>query len=274
MANLRIINTNLAKTATLTATTSAGSLVASNMQTDIKSQIWRSTANTGQTITATLTAQEFVNAVVLPFCSLTSQATMQIKLYTNAVDTTPVLDTGAVLCCENVAFDVFDWGNAPLGVNAYSISGDTYARVYFTTNLCAKIEVIINDSTNANAYIDIGCLVIGNYWQPEYNISYGATINPTDTSISTRVESGDNILTAGTKSRALNMNIEWLTPTNRDSSYNLLMQTKAPVFVSMYPEVTDSSLEQQGQIYGYCNDTRIGNAFYNTHNTSLTVEEL
>lgn len=52
MANLRIIYDNAADRATLTASTTAGALAATNLQRDEKAAIWRSTDTTA-TLTAT-----------------------------------------------------------------------------------------------------------------------------------------------------------------------------------------------------------------------------
>ena len=216
MSNLRIINQNSAKLATLTASTEAGTLVVENLQDDRKGVVWRSTANTATTITAEWTDAQFVNAVILPFCNLTSTATMQVELFTNVADVTPVYDSGAVACCGHSSFDVFDWGGAPLGVNAFSVGGGTYARVYTDIHVVKKVIITIVDTGNSSAYIESGCLVIGKYWSPTTNAAYGANISISSTNKIERSHAGDSILTQGTLHKSLDFNLEWLDAVDRD----------------------------------------------------------
>ena len=81
-SQIRILNNNAADRATLSASTTAGSLVVANLKTDYKSDVYRSTGTTA-TITATWTSNETIGVVVLPFCNLTATATIRVKLYTN-----------------------------------------------------------------------------------------------------------------------------------------------------------------------------------------------
>lgn len=274
MANLRIVRENLAKTATLTATSEAGSLVIENVQDDRKSVVWRSTANTAQTITVTFSEAEFVDCVVLPFCSLTSQATMQVKLYTNAADVTAVYDSGAVLCCENVSLDVFNWGAEPLGVNAYSVGAYAYGRVYTDNHPVEKVEIIINDANNPNAYIEAGGLIVGSYDEFEYNPGYGSGISPFNTDKTQRTNSGDLIITQGNTARKLALKMDWLKATDRDIVYNMLMTSTNPVFLSLFPESADATLEQQGQLYGRVANSGYRATFYANYATNINIEEI
>ena len=76
MPNLRLIYDNVASSATLTASTTAGTLAASNMLTDVKSVVHRSTG-TSVTYTMTWTANQTVGGVALPATNLTSTATIR-----------------------------------------------------------------------------------------------------------------------------------------------------------------------------------------------------
>ena len=64
MANIRFIHDNAADRATLAASTTAGSLAATNLQRNEKAAIWRSTGTTA-TIAATWAIAEPVDSVVL-----------------------------------------------------------------------------------------------------------------------------------------------------------------------------------------------------------------
>ncbi|WP_426318857.1 phage head spike fiber domain-containing protein [Pseudoduganella sp. R-43] len=79
MNNLRIVHDNAVSRAALAASSTAGVLVAGNLQVDDKSSVWRATGTTGR-LTATWAAAESIAAVALPFCNLSPSATMRVRL--------------------------------------------------------------------------------------------------------------------------------------------------------------------------------------------------
>ncbi len=78
MANLRMIYDNTADRAVLTASSEAGALVASNMLTEIKSEVWRSTGLL-EHINVTWPTVETFAGVMCPFCNLTSLAMLRVR---------------------------------------------------------------------------------------------------------------------------------------------------------------------------------------------------
>ena len=85
MSILRVLNVNLADSSTVVASVTAGSLAASNLLTNIKSQVWRSTG-TSATLTASWTVAKTFNCVILPFTNFTNAATMRVRGYANLAD--------------------------------------------------------------------------------------------------------------------------------------------------------------------------------------------
>ena len=276
--NMRIIYNNVADTAaSVAASTTAGSLVAANLLTDIKTEVHRSTAKT-VTFTFTWSAAVIANAAALPFCSLTSTATARVKCYAEVADASPAVDSGSVLCCGYAALGVFDWGAAPLGVNAFSYGGGTYARVYFTTNAFKKLTIEITDNDNTNAYLEHARAVIGQTWSPTYNPDYGARVVPVDTSKTERNDAGDLRVDRGPKHRVLPIDLNTVVPTDRPRLYDILWGNGAsrPVFISLFPEDADVELEQSHQIYGRLTPNTSGIAIrsWNTYGAPLEVEEI
>ena len=279
MPNLRILRENLAKTtATLTADTESGSLVAANMQDDKKSVVWRSTAKTA-TITATWTSSQFVNCVIIPFCSLRSEATMRVRLYS----TGDVLeyDSTATICCGYANFDIFNWGSEPLGVNAYTVGGGTYARVYcdetqYNNGNIVKVVIDLDDdnASQPNSYLEAGCLVIGEYYEFTYNPNYGVNVKAMYSDKEERSQAGDLITTSGNLNKSLNFNLGWIDAQGRDQVANMFKQSTTPIFISLYPEDTDNTREQDGQIYGKIQNNGYGHTFYNNYATTVPVKEI
>ena len=279
MNKLRIVRENLVKTAaTLTADTEAGSLVVENMQDDRKSVIWRSTAKTA-TITVTWSLSQFVNCVILPFCSLKSEATMRVRLYS----TGDVLeyDSTATICCAYSTFEVFNWGSEPLGVNAYTVGGGTYARVYcdetqYNNGNIVKVVIDLDDdnASQANSYLESGCLVIGEYYEFNYNPNYGANIKAKFSDKEERSQAGDLITIQGNLTKSLNFNLGWINAQGRDQVANMFKQSTTPIFISMFPEDSDITREQDGQIYGKIQSSGYNHSFYNNYATTIPVKEI
>lgn len=253
MANLRIIYDNaIDRVLTLTTSNTAGSLVADNMRIDKKSKVWRSTTLT-PSITATWTNAEFLDGLVLPFTNLTSACTIRVTGFTNVADASPVLDTGFVLAAPYTALGLWSWGTVPLGVNAYSYGFNSYARIWFnTTYTLKKIVIEISDPTNASGYVEVGRVVAGKKWEPEYNTGYGIPVTNIDTSTNERTESGDMITNIGNRFKKISFDLAYMSAADR-VSFNIIMKQNGvskPVFISLFPNDTDAEKEQTYQIYG------------------------
>jgi hypothetical protein len=149
---MRILYDNAADRATVTASTTAGTLVAANLKTDIKSSVWRSTAIPAA-ITLIWDDAEVCNAAILPFCNLTATATLRARGYTNAADPSPAIDTGALPGCAYAPFGMWDWGVDALGVNAYSYGNGTYALTWdgSTLGIVGDVSGTSNISITGNA---------------------------------------------------------------------------------------------------------------------------
>lgn len=262
----------------ITASTTAGSLAASNLLTEAKSEVWRSTGTTA-TLTTTWTNAEFVNCVVLPFCNLTSSATFRVKLYTNVADVSPVLDTGTVLACAAAPLGFWNWGNVPLGVNAYSYGGGNYGRAFFTSYPVKKVEVIITDSSNPSGYIEASRLVLGATYTPENdaNLDDGVNFNIMDTTVNTRTGGGDLKSDIGTQSKSITFSLSHMSASDRNTVQNILKGNASykPVFISLFPQDADPTKEQTYQIYGKLSENlNMGHAVWNLFNSQIEIKEM
>ncbi len=79
MSNMRIIYDNAVSRAALSASSTAGALVAENLQVDDKASVWRAAGKTAR-LTATWPSAESISAVALPFCNLSPTATMRVRI--------------------------------------------------------------------------------------------------------------------------------------------------------------------------------------------------
>lgn len=274
-SQIRILNNNAADRATLSASTTAGSLVVDNLKTDYKSAVYRSTGTT-TTITATWASNETVGVVVLPFCNLTATATMRVKLYTNTGDVSPAYDSGNVLAGASVPTDAWEWGNTPLGVNAYSYVGAAYGRCYTTPTVCRKMEVIIIDSANASGYVEAARLVCGNYYNPVNDAEIDVSIEYPENSTSSRNDASDLITDIGTRTKKLSFNLNNMTIADRNKILAIFKSNgvSRPMFVSLMSEDGDVTNEQHYQIYGKMSQsTSVSIAYWQAYTTAISIEE-
>jgi hypothetical protein len=275
--NLRIVYDNAGDRASIAASSTAGALVASNLQNDIKSQIWRSV---GTTATLTLTwpnGSEMVGVVTLPFNNFTSTATIQVQGYTNIGDSTPLFDTGAQYACPSSLGD-FVWGSLPLGVNAYSFGGGSYATIWFPIATVRKLVVTLVDASNTDGYLEAARLVTGSYWEPTYSAQYGAEMSANDTSKHERSDSGDLHTDRGPQYRSLTVDIQYMPTTDRNQMWRIALGNGMgyPVYFSLTPENSDDTTgEQIFQLYGKLSkSSSIKYQFYNQFNSTIELEEI
>ena len=271
MANIRILYDNAIDRASLSASSSAGALVVTNLQNDFKGQVWRATSNSA-TLAAVWAAPEKVGCVALPFCNLTAAATIRVRGYTNAADTVPAFDTGLRPACAFVPTDLYGFRGA--AVNGYSFGAGAYAVAWFAPQMVTQLIVDIVDTSLP--YVEASRLVAGKYWSPEKNVDYGATTGMMDASVHSRNDSGDLVTVRGKRHRTLTVNFTILTPADR-AAVNAILRGNGlpkPLFVSLSPESTDGELEQSGQLYGKLSTlSNVAFSFFNNYATGMTFEE-
>ena len=273
--NLRIVYDNVIDSATLTTSTAASGLPVTNLQQEQKGLVWRSTGTTA-TITATWSSPQTLRAVILPFCNLTTSATIRVQAYTLAADTVPVRDTGPRPAGTYAPGDIWG-GNQPLDVNSYSFGGGSYARVWFAETAAEKIEITIADTSNPAGYLEAARLVCGNYWSPTYNTNFGLSIGYEDSSQQTRTESGNLLTTVGTLHRTLDFDLQWLTAEDKTRMLSVLRGNglRKPMFVSIFPEDVDKVKEQEYQIYGkLTNLSKLTHPVYSVYTSNVSLQEV
>ncbi|MGK5069247.1 hypothetical protein [Janthinobacterium sp. RT4P48] len=276
MTNLRIIHHNSADQAVITASSQSGALAVANLQTDIKSEVWRST-DKNATLRAVFPSVTLIGAVALPFCNLSSTATLRVRGYTLASDAAPAFDTGAVPACAHQPLGAWDWGLEALGVNAFSYGGGAYGRIWFAPAWVEKLEIDIDDALNPAGYIEASRLVAGMYWSPENNADYGASVTADDASQHYRNEGGDLLTNVGPRSRKLALSLNAMSPRDRSKLMAILRGNgkSRPVFISLFPESDDPLLEQDHQVYGKLPDAvAVAAPQFERYSTSITVEEI
>lgn len=278
MSNLRIIYDNAADTATLSTSSTAGSLVASNMQTNKKMQVWRSTSTTAS-ITATWPSGKMINGVILPFTNLTSGATIRVRGYTLTTDTTPIFDSGTIFACPAVPLGQWMWGDSQLGANSFSYGGGAYARCWLEIPFAVtKIAIDLVDTSNLSGYIEVGKIVAGKWWSPEVNTEVSATtIAVDDTTKQFRTDSGDLMSDNGIKYRAQTVNFPSMLAEDRQMFWNIAKGSGLgrPMLISVYPNDVDYRKEQMHLMFcKMVQSPTMGIPYFDHYESSINFEEI
>lgn len=251
-ANIRILYENQANTASsLAASSTAGSLVASNMLSDIRTRVHRS-IGTNVSYTLQWTTAKILSMAALAFCNLRPTATIRVRCNAQPGDIAPIQDTGAVLACGYTPFGLFGWGVQPLGVNAFRYGGGVYGRVYFPPTSCKELIITVDDPGNPAGYIETSRIITGSYWEPESNPGWGAELGVSYNSAHEISEGGDLRTEIKAKRRKLGMELSWLkNEVDQQRMYEILIGTgmDRPLFVSLFPQAANPALEQRFQMY-------------------------
>jgi hypothetical protein len=267
-ATLRVVHDNAALTATVTASSTAGSLVAANLQSYLKSIPWRSTG-TSSTLTLTWATTKAVACVVLPFSNLSSTATFRARCYTNVGDANPVLDTGVQLAAAG-------YTDVPAGVNSFAYGGGAYGSIWFAPTSCKKVVLDIVDTSNPLGYVEASAIVAGNYWTTAENAEYGAELSYQDRTTNTRSDAGDLRSDRGTMSKVLSFSMDFMSLAERNSFWAIMKKgTSTPIYVSLIPQADDAVDEQMHQVYGKLSSaSKVKYTFMNQFGSSIDIEEL
>jgi hypothetical protein len=276
VANLRIVHNNIADTATVTASPTAGSYLAANLQTDYKSQFHRST---GTTVTYTLSwasplPAQTVQCVSLPCTNLTATATIRIQLYANSDVTGEIVaaDTGTVPAASSTQISQF---TNPTG-NLFAYGAVTKTVHWYNSSYPSvrAVKITVTDTSNPAGYIDCARIVCGTFWEPTYNASReGLVVSVTDTSANSRNDAGDLVSEQGFVYDQVQLNLELLTDTDRDTLLGIIRRRGVAqnVLLSVFPD-NRTSTELAYLIYGKRSNSNINYVLpgFNSHSIEIT----
>lgn len=249
---LNVIFDNAADRATsIAASTTSGTLVASNMQNDFKGQTHRSTG-TSVTYTLTWTAGESVGGLGMPATNLTAAATVRMRLYSDTACTALIADSGTVYACPGLNLGLWNWAN-PINANAFAYGGVSKVGVWLDQMYFAKGCIIdLVDSGNAAGYIDNARLVVGAYWTPTQNANYGLQVAVNDTTKNSRNDAGDNPSDRGVVYDTMTLELKYMQEVDRQQLMYLIRNAGSArnMFFSILPGNSSSVAEQDAMIYG------------------------
>lgn len=272
MPNLRIIYDNAADRAkAITATTTSGGLVATNLLNDTKSLTHRSTG-TSVSYVVTWDTGQIISAVVLPCSNLSQTATIRVRLFSDEAGTTLIRDSGTV-AASNAGNVTSQFGL--LNVNTFAFGGFTKTSVWLTkTSNVRRCTIDLVDTANPAGFIECSRLVIGNYWSPKYNFEPGVTYETVDTSEIKRAENGDLRVDQKFIYEKLAFNFSLLPESDLVELNKIIKQVGITknILVSLVPEYDTKSIEDVYLIYGKRSNSQVRYSTYKYYVSSLEIQ--
>lgn len=273
MSNLKIIYDNVVDRAdSLAASTTNGSLVASNMQNDRKGSVHRSTGTT-VLYQATWNTAVTVGGIALPATNLTAAATWTVAIYTDTA-CTDLITGGTVVACPGLNLSLWDWDGA-LNANAFAYGGASKSSGWFDQNYTnvKGLRITLNDASNPAGYLDCARIVAGPFWQPTYGADYGATMEMPDTSESRRTHAGDNPSERGTRYDRMTLDLRMMPEADRAQLALMIRNigTSRNFFLSLLPG-EGTAAEQDHMIYGKRGNSPLSFDRYNAFGSRLEIE--
>ncbi len=262
MANLRILYSNLADTATVTSDSTGSTATnypASNLINNRKHLVWRSNTTTG-IITLIWSSPQIVNGLALASTNLGPTSTVRLRLYSDIAKTTLLLDTGTV--------------TPAVDTNTSSSSDSVHIWCNYMTNVRAA-EVTVSQTSHPQGYLQVSRLIIGQYWEPTYNTSFGVSTSLVDTSENTRTYSGTLVTDTKFVYKKLSFSLAFMNNADRNALISMVKEVgrRKNVYVSIFPSDSETGKEGWYSIYGrFTEDPTITHPMYTVYATDLSLE--
>lgn len=252
MSSLRILTDDAAPTATITASTTAGGLVAGNVATNEPAEIWRATSTTAF-LTLTLTSSRSVDSVVAGWTNITPSATVTVDLFTNDADSVPVASVTPVVhaAAEGLPVNVAAWFGQPVP--------------------CRKLRITV--AGNASN-VQVGRVMVGARLA-DIPVKSGVTMAFVDKSSSSRTESGSMRVDAASVHRVASLPI-FANDVVAFAALNTMAASgkKKAAFVSLF-SASDDPRQQSHAFIGRLADNITQSLVTSTLSESaLTFEEI
>lgn len=270
----KIISKDVVKSASsITATSTAASTAIANCKNDRKTSFWKSTSLSAQTITITWTTAQLISAVALPYNNLIAGSTVNVKLYTNSGDGSPVLETGNVAIDHNFAAP---YTYSTIGTDSFPFGGGNNFSTYFTEQSVKEIKLVINSSGNPDNHMALSRIIAGQHDDIASGVDYGSGVIFGDTSESLRREDGFLITEAGEQFITHRLMMEQLSDDDEGTLWKIIRKVgkSSPIYISAQDDET-GEYKAIFQGYGVIENNHNLNAYaFNKNGAILQINSI
>ena len=271
MSNIRILYNNIADLAVVSAATAISSeMGASNLLTESKTSIFRS-SNLSPTITYDWSTNvQSINCIILPCTNLTQTSTIRIKLYDTLLSV--IYDSGII---PAVRSNSIYRGGLPYNVNLFSFGFFSKTAIWLPSTISnvSKMDIILSDPSHSFGYIDCSRVLAGVYWEPSYNIENGIQLNITDESTTTRTNAGNLVSDRGFIYDRISFNYSLLTEEDKRILGTIIRNVgiNKNFFVSLFPNASSIDEEHDFMIYGKRSNSSLTYKIFGFYNHSMDI---
>lgn len=274
---LRIITTNAADAATLTAAGFVSTLPVTNLQLEGRSKVARTTsAAAAVVINGTWAGAQTISSACLYRHNLTGAATWRLQLFAGANQTGAQLyDSGHVAALSAVGWGEFAWG-APWG--QFSMLGwdAPFSTLWFTGVSALSFTLTITDIGNPAGYIEAKRLLLGAYFEPQFGPAYGLALLPQDSSQQIRTGAGSLRSEAEATWRRIDLTLGFLSDGERAALFDLMRRVglKREMFVACFATATDATARDYSLLGKLVQMPAQTAETYGRYSQPITIEEV
>lgn len=283
MANATIGHSNLADTISYSGGSWAAGLPLTNLANRVQGIVARSTnlllASTQ--FVGDLTAQTLVQAIYLVAHNLSLTAKLRIRTSLVADFSVLVTDSGwfdawpPVYQTEDLEWEADNWFEGTYTERERQGYNWTRGVLFADPEVVRYIKVEIDDAGNDAGYVQIGRLFVGEAWQFEFNMTYGASIGWETTTEVAEAVSGTEYFDKRTPRRAVSLTLARMTEGEAMSKAFEIMRRMGidgEVLFLWDPDDTVHALRRQ--FLGTFRElSRIENPYLDRHRAAFAIKE-
>lgn len=246
MPNMRIIHSNAIDSAELASTPAcAATMPVTNLQLARRGAFARVVGLTAWTISGTLSGP--LSGLCLVGHNLTGGATVRLRLYSDLAKTALLYDSTALPVGTPQP-----WGNPAAspngglqwGVLPWLASGqlpgtpEYFSHWFAPQTLAVAFTLDIADDFNADGFLQLGRLYLGDYWSPAVPQSPGLRMAWAEASRQTRTDGGSLRTDGYYPYRTFSINLDLMAETDRAAFLQIVRKVglRLDLLVSFFPE--------------------------------------
>lgn len=275
--NMRVVYENYIDTATLSASPAmVATLPEENLQKLSRSRVARTTSLAQQQILGNLASTKLVSSLVLWRHNLSASATMRLELFDGAGQTgNTVYDSGTIETSTYKSLGDLNWGIDPFEASVFDAWGVYWSVLWFAPAAASSFRITLNDSSNADGYMEITRAILGPYIEPFFNPSYGMRLGWQETSKQERTDGGTLHSDPSSNFRNLEFSLDMLTETDRPKflEFTRLVGKRKDFFISVFPEVGGEQERDYCMLAKLVQDSSHTSSFYAHFSQALKMQE-
>ena len=231
---------NQGDTATVTCSNALSTLPVENIQKVPRSKLMRTSNAASTTINGDFSGAKTISAMVLGRHNLTSGCTVTFTIYSGTGQSGQLATSGAITITDDMALEAASEieFQDPKSVAWYSLDGNGDKQAY--TNV-QSFRIVIAPGSGSNTYFDVGRVIVGDFVEPSYNMSYNHSLSYGETTKQFRTASGTLRSDVSLPYKMFTFNLGVVSEADRQIMQEAFADVglRKDFFLDAFPECTD-----------------------------------